>query len=112
MPYDELPLGRPLPPPAPRQRPASAISRWIIAAAAVIVAGGALYFWWLTRMPAQPPSPSLTTATDVAVGTKRPSPQPMELPTLTASDALVRKIVSTLSTHPKLARFLATNQLI
>ena len=112
MPYDDLPLGRPVPPPMPRPRPASSISRWIIAVAAVVVAAGALYFWWLTRMPAQPATPSLTTATDVAVGTKRPSPQPIELPALRASDALVRKIVSTLSQHPQLARFLATDQLI
>jgi hypothetical protein len=112
MPYDDLPLGRPVPPQLPRPRAASSISRWIIAAAAIIVAGGALYFWWLTRMPAQPATPSLTQATDVAVGTKRPSAQPIELPALGTSDALVRKIVSTLSQHPQLARFLATDQII
>lgn len=115
MPYDDLPLGRPSSPsplPTPPRRSPSAASRWIIAAAAVVAASGGLYFWWLTRQPAIPSTPPPTTATDVAVGTNRPSPQPMELPTLGASDALVREFVTTLSHHPQLARFLATDGLI
>jgi hypothetical protein len=71
-----------------------------------------LYFWWLTRQPAIPSTPPPTTATDVAVGTNRPKPQPIELPALDASDALVREFVTTLSHHPQLARFLATKGLI
>lgn len=116
MPYDDLPLGRPSSPPplpsspGPRQR--SSASRWIIAAAAVVAASGGLYFWWLTRQPAIPSTPPPTNATDVAVGTNRPSPQPIELPPLDASDALVRQFVATLSRHPQLARFLATDGLI
>lgn len=114
MPYDDLPLGRPAsPPPAlPSPPRSSSVSRWIIAIAAVLAASGGLYFWWLTRQPAIPASPPPTTATDVAVGTNRPKPQPMELPALDASDALVREFVSTLSKHPQLARFLATDGLI
>lgn len=113
MSYDDLPLRSPTsaPPPPPEVR-ASAASRWIIAAAAVVAVGAGLYFWWLTRMPARPPSPATTTATDVAVGTNRPSRQPLQLPTLSASDVFVRELVSTLSTHPQLARFLATKGLI
>jgi hypothetical protein len=112
MAYDDLPLGPPLSAPPPPPRRASAASRWVVAVAAVLAVGGALYFWWLTRMPARPASPAPTTATDVAVGTNRPSRQPIELPALSASDALVRELVSTLSRHPQLARFLATNGLI
>jgi hypothetical protein len=114
MPYDDLPLSRPSSPsPLPSSpRGASSASRWIIAAAAVIAAAGGLYFWWLTRQPAIPGTPPPTTATDVAVGGNRPSPQPIELPALDASDALVREFVSTLSRHPQLARFLATDGLI
>lgn len=114
MAYDDLPLGTsseptsaPAPPPTN-----SSVSRWIIAIAAVAAVGGGIYFWWLTRIPAQPAVPPPTTATDVAVGGKRPTRQPIELPALDASDALVRELVSTLSKHPQLARFLATKQVI
>lgn len=115
MAYDDLPLGSlssssSTPPPPPP--PASTASRWVIAAAAVAVVGGGLYFWWLTRMPAHPAAPPPTTATDVAVGSMRPSRQPIELPSLAASDTLVRELVSTLSRHPQLTRLLATKQLI
>lgn len=115
MPYDDLPLGRPSSPaplPSPPRPARSSASRWIIAVAAVVAASGGLYFWWLTRQPSIPAAPPPTNATDVAVGTNRPSPQPIELPPLDASDALVRQFVSTLSRHPQLARFLATDGLI
>jgi len=115
MPYDDLPLGRPTnrPPLPSAPRPAqSSASRWIIAVAAVAAAAGGLYFWWLTRQPAIPSTPPPTNATDVAVGTNRPSPQPIELPSLDASDALVREFVTTLSHHPQLARLLATSGLV
>lgn len=122
MPYDDLPLGRPSSPPplpsSPRGPRGSSLpgrpsaSRWIIAVAAIVAACGGLYFWWLTREPAIPSTPPPTTATDVAVGTNRPSPQPIELPPLDASDAIVREFVSTLSRHPQLARWLATDGLV
>lgn len=112
MAYDDLPLRPASSPPPPMARPATSASRWIVAVAAVVAVGGGLYFWWLTSMPAQPAAPAPTAATDVAVGTNRPSRQPLELPALSASDALMRETVATLSRHPQLARFLATSQLI
>ena len=116
MAYDDLPLGEPASSPSPSTEPepraSSPAMRWVIAVAAVVAVGGGLYFWWLTRLPAQPAAPAPTMATDVAVGTNRPRRQPIELPTLGASDALVRELVATLSRHPRLTRFLATNALI
>lgn len=119
MPYDDLPLGRPSsPPPLPSSSRGSrgasrpSASRWIIAVAAIVAASGGLYFWWLTRQPAIPSTPPPTNATDVAVGGNRPTPQPIELPSLDASDALFREFVSTLSRHPQLARLLATDGLV
>ena len=115
MAYDDLPLGPPSStPPSEPAAPSSqsSASRWIIAIAAIAAVGGGIYFWWLTRIPAQPAVPPPTTATDVAVGGKRPTRQPIELPSLDASDTLVRELVSALSKHPQLARFLATKQVI
>jgi len=112
MAYDDLPLRDPIPPSSGRARPASPVSRWVVAVAAVLAVGGGLYLWWLTRMPATPAAPAPTTATDVAVGTTRPPRQPLELPALSASDALVRELIGTLSRHPQLARLMATKQLI
>jgi len=120
MPYDDLPLsapgGSPIGPPpfgAPEpRRPHSSASRWVIAVAAVAAAAGGLYFWWLTRQPGVPAAPPATTGTEVAVGTNRPVRQLMELPSLDGSDALVRQFASTLSKHPQIARFLATDGLI
>lgn len=90
----------------------SSVSRWVITVAAIAAVGGGLYFWWITRMPAHPASPAPTAATDVAVGSSRPPRQPIELPALSASDALVRELVATLSKHPQLARLLASDQII
>ena len=112
MPYDDLPLSRPVAPLPPPRVQASSTSRWIIIVSTVIVAAGALYFWWTTRIPAHLASPTPTTATDGAVGSNRPSREPIQLPSLSASDALVRQLVSTLSQHPQLARFLATDGLV
>lgn len=114
MAYDDLPLDRPHTPapPPPPARSTSSTSRWIITVAALVAVSGGLYFWWITRMPARPAAPAPTNATDVAIGSNRPSRQPLELPALSASDALVRDLVSSLSRHPQLARFLATDEIV
>lgn len=111
MAYQDLPLGHPsaTPPPAPRS---SSAVRWVLAVAAIAAVGGVLYFWWLTRMPAQPAAPAPTPATDAAVGTTRPPRQPLELPALDTSDAFVRGLVATLSTHPLIARLLTPNGVV
>lgn len=57
-------------------------------------------------------TPVATTATDVAVGSNRPKPQPVSLPALDASDSFLRKLVEALSQHPLLAKLLATDSLV
>ena len=86
--------------------------RWIAVALAGIAAGSLLTFWWMSR--AQPPAtaPAATTAVDGAGTMNRPTPQPMPLPPLGASDSFLRELVSALSRHPALARWLATDDLV
>jgi hypothetical protein len=112
MALDDLryePTGGPAPEPPPRPGPL----RWIAVALAGVAAGGLLTFWWMSR--AQPPatSPAATTAAaDTGSPRNRPAPQPMPLPPLSASDSFLRDLVSTLSRHPALARWLATDDLV
>lgn len=115
MGFDELPLNRtadsepgsdiPTPPtPSPW--------RWGLVALLGILAGGALTFWWMSRAQPGTATPAPTTATEVAVASKRPKRQPINLPALDASDGMLRELVAALSRHPTLSRFLATPRLV
>jgi Protein of unknown function (DUF3014) len=91
---------------------------WRIAIVVFVLAGVALsaYFFWWRR--AQPP------AKDVRMQTEQTVPQPaapqsvaepgdnIVLPPLEQSDAIVRELVAKLSSHPKVAAWLATDQLL
>ncbi len=78
--------------------------------AVVVVA--VLALWWMSRARPAPVLPAPTTPTEVAVGSNRPKREPMDLPPLETSDDLLRRLVSTLSKHPLLARLLATDELV
>src|SRR5262245_29046711 len=112
MAFDELHLDRPseVGPEPPPDGPSSL--RWVIVGIAGLVAGGLLTFWWLSRAQPNTAAPAPTTATDVAVGSTRPKRQILDLPALDASDAWLANLVSGLSKHPTLARFLATPGLV
>ena len=114
MSFEDLPLFRPPAPERPPRRAAqSPTSRWVIVGAGAVVAAIALTLWWLSR--AQPPAviPAPTAATDPAAqGSRRPSRQPMELPALVDSDAMLRELASTLSRNPLLARLVATRGIV
>jgi len=117
MAYDDLPLkpGTPdaptpaTPPPQPAR--ASSPLRMIAVGVAGVVVGALLTWWWMGRTPPDPTTPAATTATDVA-GTNRPIRQLINLPSLDASDVLLRELVGVLSRHPLLARLLATDGLV
>jgi hypothetical protein len=66
----------------------------------------------MTRAQPTGPLPAPTVASDGAGALNRPQRQPMELPGVDASDALLRELVSVLSKHPQLARLLATDGLV
>jgi hypothetical protein len=101
--------GRTTPPPS---RPPSFVPL-IVGALVVIAAAGAYFF---TRQTAPTPAPSgSTTSTEATV--EPPGPlgtevAPIDLPPLDQTDALVRELVRSLSSHPRLAAWLMTDGLI
>src|SRR5580765_2159801 len=110
MAFDDLHLDRP---PAPRRAPArSATSRWVILGAGTIIAGALLALWWLGH--AQPPPAALppTTATESVRPPTRPERQPLQLPALVDSDAMLRDLFAALSRNPVLARLLAQRGIV
>jgi hypothetical protein len=110
MSLDDFPLERP---PAPRRAPVrSATSRWVILAAGTVIAAALLAFWWMGRTQTPPALLAPTSQTAAARSPSRPNPQPMQLPPLNASDAMLRELFATLSAHPLLSRLLAQPDLV
>jgi len=104
MSFDDLHLDRP---PVPRRAPVrSATSRWVILGAGIVIAGALLTLWWMARAQSPPAPLAPTTASEAARAPVRPLPQPMELPKLAASDAMLRELFATLSKSPLLSRVL------
>jgi hypothetical protein len=110
---EDLPLNRPTPrlhePAPPRQ--ASPV-QWVIVAIGGVVVGAGLTFWWMSRTQPAPPPPPSAVPTDVNAATNRPKRQLLDLPSLADSDAFLQSLVSALSQHPTLTRFLATKGLV
>jgi hypothetical protein len=106
---DDLPLNRPTPrlQGSPSRQPSPL--QWVLVGIAALVAGSLLAYWWLSRTQpvTAPPPTAMVAETDTESG--RPKPQPLDLPSLEESDTLLRSLVSTLSQHPALARFLTTD---
>jgi hypothetical protein len=87
----------------------------ILVLALAVLALGVWYVFF--RPPAEPvlppPEPAARTAPEEAAPPPtEPEEEPIELPPLNASDALVREMVEELSSHPRLASWLATDELI
>lgn len=88
----------------------------VILLVAAVLAVGVWYLFF--RPPAEPeiapPEPAVQTTPEegTTVSPVRPEEEEIELPPLTASDALVREMVGELSSHPRLASWLATDELI
>lgn len=92
--------------------PATPKSRvgWMVAAV-ILAAGVPAYLWFPRSEPA-------TTASTTPTIAYRPLPAPVnatsaiDVPPLDQTDALVRRLVETLSSHPRVMSWLATNNLI
>jgi hypothetical protein len=110
---DDLKLDRPTP-----EEPPPPVRSWIgpLIVAAVILAAGAIWFFFVR----QPPARDVQVETDTArAGEEAPAPRPaavpgedIPLPPLQESDSLVRELVAKLSSHPRVAAWLTTDQLI
>jgi hypothetical protein len=113
MAFEEIPLHRPAER-APIDQPPEPPSRWrwVAVALAGVAAGAGLTFWWMSRALPETTTPAPTAATDVAVGSNRPQRQPLDLPSLDASDRFLAGLVSALSQNPTLARLVATPGLV
>ncbi|MDX1643667.1 MAG: DUF3014 domain-containing protein [Thermoanaerobaculia bacterium] len=84
---------------------------WIGLVLVVVLAAGAAFWWFRSRPEPQPEAP-VAAEPAPAAEPEEPQEPPLELPTLDASDAFLRQMVETLSSHPRLASWLATDNLI
>ena len=90
------------------------MGRWLALAGLIIVAGVAAYIVFGRR---QPPAPASEPSRNVAVSQRPVGPlggdaEPIDLPPLDQSDAVVRELVARLSSHPAVAAWLTTDGLI
>ncbi len=112
MAYEDLPLHRPDPPDPPAATPrVSSPTRWVVIGAAAVIAGALLTLWWMSRVQPAAAVPAPTTATEVALGSKRPKAQ-SEPPPIADSDTFLSQLVATLSNNPTLARLFATKGIV
>jgi hypothetical protein len=87
---------------------------WILASVLIAVAAGAAWFYLFSGRDSQQQSSATDTATAAAPAT-RPLGAPADaipLPPLEETDALVRQLVAALSSHPTVAAWLATDDLL
>jgi len=92
--------------------------RWVLAIVAAVLIAGAAGFYYLYWRRIAPAPADVRTATEQAVAPAAPArPLPeagetIDLPPLGETDAIVRELVGQLSSHPTIAAWLTTDQLI
>lgn len=117
--FDDLRLNEPTRPDPPRHaspRESSMLGPVLVAAFIAAIALGA-FFWMRHRSPAPPAQAARTAAAPEHVAPEQKGPQAVQgdnipLPPLDESDPLVRRLVSELSSHPRVASWLATDGLL
>jgi hypothetical protein len=108
--FNDLDLNRPSPSfePEPRDRRVWFVIGGLVVFAA-IVAG---LVWWAKRPPFVEKPAAVAPAPARVKPPEAVAPEPIDLPPLDASDSLVRQLVGRLSSHPMVARWLTTDQLV
>ena len=101
-------------PSEPRRRPPASYWPWVVAVVVALALVVGLVYWWRSRSAAPPPVPQPVASESGAPEEAPVEPQSadIELPELEASDELVRRLVAELSQHPKLAAWLANEDLV
>ena len=85
---------------------------WWIIAALIVAAGVPVYFWYPQEEPAAAPAATAPTVAYRPVAPPVNAPPTIEVPPLDQSDALVRRLMGALSSHPLVLAWLATPNLI
>ncbi|MDH3744071.1 MAG: DUF3014 domain-containing protein [Acidobacteriota bacterium] len=88
----------------------------VVAIVATLALAALVYFWFFGRTvqePAAAPAVAEPATAQIDKGeVEEEALEPIELPSLDASDALVRGLVSQLSSHPTLVRWIANEDLV
>lgn len=84
---------------------------WIVAAL-LVLAVALVAYWWFRKPEEVAPGPTVTAEEPRPEAPEEEAEQPVELPALDSSDAFVREVVETLSSHPRLLSWLATDGLV
>jgi hypothetical protein len=98
-----------------RRRSALPPAFWIGLLALLGLGAWAGWFWVRSRQAPEPPPPAATDPTLVDPGAAPPvevDEEPFLLPTLGASDMAVRELLARLTTHPRLAAWLVSDDLV
>ncbi len=99
------------PDPRPPRRPSAAA--WMAIAVIVATVAVAAYWFYARRTaPALPVPAEVATGPETAPQPLGGQPEPVDVPPLDMSDEVVRSLVSALSSHPRVAAWLATDGLI
>lgn len=109
---DEIPLDSEIQPPGGGQRSGSPLKVLVAVAVVLAVGAGAYFVIERFRAPEPPPAATAPAAREAPAPVAEPAPQPIELPPLDASDALVRELARALSANPELAAWLTSEGLI
>lgn len=109
--FDDRPLERaPLGEDAPPQPKRASLTPVAIVAIGGLALGGAAAWWWTSGNRTETPAPIETPATTAEIPPVKEAPP--ALPPVGEMDTFLRAMLATLSAHPDLARWLATDDLI
>jgi hypothetical protein len=117
--FDDVTLRRPAEPRGGASPPGPNFPLWVpLIIAAIVVVG--LGLWWLgTRDGEEPDTTTVREETEQAMPTAMPEERlpaepgdDIDLPPLDESDALIRSLISALSSHPRVMAYLTTDHLV